>query len=383
MNDPLREAERRIDGRNVDPAVGRLAGEGALQRVRRRAPEAIPETFAGPEGEGPSYHGLPLLKEPVWRWYIPAYFTVGGLAGACGVLGAAAQAFGGPGTAALVRRCRLVATGGAIASAALLVADLGRPARFLDMLRVFRPTSPMNMGSWVLSGFGACAALSALPALAPLAGPAARVADLAGYGAGFLGLPLVGYTGVLLSNTAVPVWQETRRTLPVLFAFSGAVSAGALFQAWSPRGPGSGAARRFGLLAKGAEVVFSIALHREAGRVPRVARALSRGRAGVLLGAARLLTAASLAVDLAAGPGHRRGQRAAGLMALAGTLALRFGIAAAGRQSARDPFATFEQQRAGRGAAELVKKHAAPPPSPALPGAGETGKESAGLGPSP
>ena len=412
--DPTFEAERARDGRNVDPELGLLAGEGAQQRVKTlRAPP--PPERAVEEEAGPSYHGLPLLKEPVWRWYIPTYFAVGGLAGACGVLGAVAQLAGGRGARDLVDRCRLVATGGALLSAGLLVADLGRPARFLNMLRVFRPTSPMNMGTYVLTGFGVCSALSALPtAIAVLRAPRALpvrarfalarrrpprtllqprrtlvpasldgAGDAAGLAAGLLGLPFVGYTGVLISNTAVPVWLGTRRTLPVLFAFSGAVSASGLFDLWRPRGDGHEMARRFGVLAKGAEVALFYALDREA-RIPRVRRPLRQGLSGALLKSARLMTAASLVLDLLAGRGGRRGPRtAAGALALLGTLALRFGIHEAGRASARDPHATFAQQQAERGAAGLVRTGEAPLPTPSPPGVEATGKESAELGSAP
>jgi len=285
--DPTFDAERTRDARNVAPDLGVLAGEGALQRVRapeRGGDERLPEAERRPgrpseqesaEAEGPSYYGLPVLKDPVWRWYIPAYFFTGGLSGACAVLGAAAQAAGGTGTEGLVRRCRVAAAAGAFASAGLLIADLGRPARFLNMLRVFRPTSPMNMGAWLLSEFGGEAAVAALPVVwrdAPRW--LVRAGDLAGYGAGILGLPLVGYTGVLIANTAVPVWQGTRNTLPILFAFSGAVSAGALLQLWAPRWLHAqpGRARhtgpkmvlRFGRVAKAAELAVSFALDREA-----------------------------------------------------------------------------------------------------------------------
>jgi formate-dependent nitrite reductase membrane component NrfD len=395
--DPLKLAEHRRDGRNVDPSLATLSGEGAGQRaVEPTAHPAPPsmalEPSAEREEEGRSYHGLPVLKEPVWKWMIPAYFFTGGLAGACAVLGAAAQVVAPDGTRVLVRRCRLAGLGGALASAALLIADLGRPARFLNMLRVFRPTSPMNMGTWVLTGFGALSGAAALPSvltpanlrhrvladrgpfrLARRRGPFEAAADAAGLGAGLLGLPLVGYTGVLLANTAVPVWQQTRNALPVLFAFSGAVSAGALFDLWPVPEPGATLARRFGLLAKGAELVTSFGLDGEARQVPRVAKPLQHGRSGALLRAARLLLLASAAVDVLGG---RRGRRvAAGMLAMAGTLAMRFGIVAAGRQSARDPHASFEQQRAGRGAAELTGAPQNRSRLPPLAGMEPTGKE--------
>jgi formate-dependent nitrite reductase membrane component NrfD len=405
--DPTFDAERTRDARNVAPDLGALAGEGALQRVRtperggaERQLEAerrpgTPSEEGSAEAEGPSYYGLPVLKAPVWRWYIPAYFFTGGLSGACAVLGAAAQAAGGPGTESLVRRCRLAAAAGIAGSVGLLIADLGRPSRFLNMLRVFRPTSPMNMGTWLISEFGGEIALAAVPVVwrgAPRW--LVRAGDLAGYGAGILGLPLVGYTGVLISNTAVPVWQGTRNTLPILFAFSGAVSAGALLELWAPRelhGPrgrvrhaGADMVRRFGRVAKAAELAVSFALDREAAaHAPRVARPLQRGASGAMLQAARGLVAASLVLDL--WPRRRWRTRralavASGALAMAGTLLLRFGIVQAGRASARDPHATFEMQRRGRGGAERAKKRGVAR-MPSLPGVEATGKESSVAGP--
>jgi formate-dependent nitrite reductase membrane component NrfD len=388
--DPTLGAERKRDGRNVAPDLGALLGEGALQRVRD--PQAPLEgrerpAAARPEAateEGPSYYGLPVLKEPVWKWYIPAYFFAGGLAGACGVLGAAAQLAGAEGDDPLVRRCREVALGGAIASAALLVADLGRPARFLNMLRVFRPTSPMNMGTWILSAFGACAGAAALPAFVRMPRAIVRTADAAGLAAGAIGLPLVGYTGVLIANTAVPVWQSTRNTLPILFAFSGAVSAGGLLQAWPAR-VGAPVATRFGRIAKAAELGLSYALDREAAlRAPRVARPLHTGASGAMLRAARGCVAASLLLDLWSltairGRSGRRARRdwrgrLSGALALAGTALLRFGIVQAGRASARDPHASFELQRRGRGGAEEARNQGVARAA-SVPGVDATGKE--------
>jgi formate-dependent nitrite reductase membrane component NrfD len=393
--DPTLEAELPRDGRNVAPDVGALQGEGAAQRVRtivtqdeaQRRDLASEGATAG-AAPGPSYHGVPLLREPVWEWMIPAYFFTGGLAGACAVLGAAAQAAGGRGTATLVRRCRIVAAGGAVASAALLVADLGRPSRFLNMLRVFRPTSPMNMGTWILTPFGGLSAVAALPdVLSRPPRALARTADVAFLGAGALGLPLVGYTGVLIANTAVPVWQATKNTLPVLFAFSGAVSAGSLFELWPPGGAGGAMARRLSILSKGAELGLSFALEAEAAAAsPRVARPLHHGVSGALLGAARVLVAASFAGELWSGRRRRRRRgvpgRLSGALGLAGTLLLRLGIVAAGRASARDPHASFEMQRRGRGAAEVATKEvAASAEVPSLPGVDATGKESFHAGP--
>jgi hypothetical protein len=134
--------------------------------------------------------------------------------------------------------------------------------------------------------------------------------------------------------------------------------------------------RRVGLVAKGAELALSVALHREAGVVPHVEQPLRRGAGGLLLRTARALILASAALDLVP-RASRRVRLGCGALAMLGTLALRFGIVEAGRASARDPRATFELQRAGRGAAELARKEEAPAKMPTIPGVDATGKETA------
>jgi len=364
--------EHPADGRNVDPDVGTLLGEGSQQRVQdltahpgAHIVDEVPSRAYELE-HGRSYYGTPLLKEPVWKWYIPAYFYVGGVAGAAAALGAAAQLAGWRGSPGplrqrrptaehrLIGRCRMIATAGAAVSAALLIADLGRPSRFLNMLRVFRPTSPMNMGTWFLSAFGGCCAASTLPHLWPARRPwQRRVSDAAAMGAGFMGLPLATYTGVLVANTAVPIWQGTRNTLPVLFGASGAAGAASLLELWPPGGAADGVVQRFSLAGKALEVVLGEALAYEARRVPRVARPLQRGASGALWRTAQVLSISGLAATALS----RRGSSLrwmAGMLGTLGSATLRFALIQAGKASARDPYATSEQQRAGRGAAALV-----------------------------
>jgi formate-dependent nitrite reductase membrane component NrfD len=351
------------DGRNIDPHLGELAGEGALQRVRELEPppyarsvwtEPLPDT----EQESPTYYELPMLKEPVWKWYIPAYFYVGGLSGACAALGASADLLGGRGMARLSRQCRLIAATGVTASAVLLIADLGRPARFLNMLRVFRPSSPMNLGTWLLSTFGACAGLAALPTVLAVPAPVRRLADGAGIGAGVLGLPMTGYTGVLLANTAVPLWQGARRAMPILFSSSGAATAASILEILGDSDEGAAVTFRFGVIAKATELAMTLLLEREVSVVPRVARPLRSGFSGALWRAAQVAGAASLILSVV---GRKRTwpRRVAGVLGAAAALGLRFALFHGGKRSARDPRASFEQQRAGYGASELVhRKHA-------------------------
>ena len=142
---------------------------------------------------------------------MPAYFFIGGAAGAASIIGMAAQLTGGQ--EELVRDARWIAMIGSALSAPLLVSDLGRPERFLNMLRVFKPQSPMSVGVWTLTGFGGASTAAALVPFKP-------VRDVAALGAAATGLVMATYTGVLLGATAIPVWAKHKRTLPILFGAS-------------------------------------------------------------------------------------------------------------------------------------------------------------------
>jgi formate-dependent nitrite reductase membrane component NrfD len=338
------------DGRNVDPGLGLLLGEASGQRVETRS-EAWPSKTE-PWGElptrsfeGGTYYDRPLLKEPVWIWAVPLYFYVGGTAGAAAVLAASAQALGGDDLHGLVKSCRWVAAIGGALGSGLLIHDLGRPERFLHMLRVFRPTSPMSVGSWVLAAASSCTAVSAL--LVDQEGALGQVGDVAGYSAALFGLPLAGYTSVLLTNTAVPVWRETRRSLPPLFVGSAVSGLASLFGLLPVGGERERAVvERFGVVGKVADLAGMAAVERDANRVREVGRPLREGLSGTLWRAARMLTAGSLALSLV--PGRSRAKRVvSGVLGTAGALALRFSVYHAGRVSARDPRATFASQRRG------------------------------------
>lgn len=160
------------------------------------------------EGPGASgYYGQPVLKAPTWRWYIPAYFFSGGVAAGSSLLG-----FGAGWDGRLGRRARVTSIAALSAGAVCLVADLGRPERFVNMLRVAKPTSPMSVGSWVLALYGpaagtaaACDVLGVLPGVGRT-GQAAAAA---------LAPVVASYTAVLLADTAVPAWHEAREVLPL------------------------------------------------------------------------------------------------------------------------------------------------------------------------
>ena len=352
--------KRSDDGRYIDPSVGTLSGEGSHQQTKpaRAQPHgaepaqvfsSVPSIWEGQQAE-PTYYGKPAIKSPVWIWTIPAYFFVGGLAGAAMALASAAQLFGGKRMTHFAQRAHWVGAVGGGVSSALLIADLGRPSRFLNMLRVFRPTSPMSVGSWVLAAATPCSLGAALfyqsEGLLPM---------LCGTGAAVFGIPLAGYTGVLLANTAVPVWQQGRRSLPVLFTSSSMNSAAGILKL-IPLSPGAyDIVHTFGVVGAVVELAASEAFEMEVSQVEQVGKPLREGVSGALWKMAKALTAASLVVALVPGR-SRRMRQTAGILAALGSLCLRFALFHAGKVSARDPRATFGQQRAGFGGFEVTRE---------------------------
>jgi hypothetical protein len=172
--------------------------------------------------------------------------------------------------------------------------------------------------------------------------------------AGVLGLPLSGYSAVLLANTAVPVWQATRRTLPWLFMSSGVASAGSLLELLPLKGQEQRVVRVYGTLGKVAELAAGVAVQREASRMEVLGRPLKHGVAGTWWKASKACVEASLVLGL--WPRKARWARVAGaLLGTAGSLAMRYAMFRAGKASASDPQATFQPQRQGLGAAEVTK----------------------------
>jgi formate-dependent nitrite reductase membrane component NrfD len=340
----------RTDGRNVGD-LGVLAGEGAQQNVDhadRHLKEITPTWESVPAIGGPdvTYYDRPVLKKSVWTIDIPLYYFLGGAAGAALTLGAAIQLV----SDRRERRMRHLSavchwTGilGSTAGAALLIHDLGRPSRFLYMMRVFRPTSPMNMGVWILSGAAPTAITTGL--FLNREGALGQIAEVTGYLSGLFGAALASYTGVLVANTAIPIWQEGRRWMPVLFAASGAATAGSVIDVLVPSSS-CRVTRVFGTTGRLLEMVAAKKVEQAAGRVPKVAEPFERGAAGMLWKAAAVLTAASLITALVPGKSKVR-MRAAGWLGIAGSCCLRFAVHYLGDASVQDPRAAFHQQRAG------------------------------------
>ena len=282
-----------------------------------------------------SYYGHPVLKERVWTWEVPVYFWTGGIAGAVGILGLFARAGGNE---RLAKTSVYVGAVFDLASPAFLISDLGRPERFLNMFRVFKVTSPMSVGSWIL---GVSSGASATAALLEATGRAKRVKLLAEGVSAVTGAPLATYTGALVANTAVPAWHEARHELPFLFGASAAGSAGAVAAMLVPPAE-AGPARR--LAVAGALAANAISLGSEA-RLGFVGEPYRHGTAGKLNAVSKAATFAGAALRARRGRRGRAAAVAGGALVLAGELALRFSVFQAGKQSARDPRYTVIPQR--------------------------------------
>ncbi len=302
------------------------------------------EQLVVPRAEFRSYYGRAVLKTPVWEWKIAAYLFTGGLSAGSAMLAAGADLTDRP---ALRRTGRIAALASIAASLYLLVADLGRPARFHHMLRVAKLSSPMSVGTWILSAYGPGAALAGVAELLPerLRGSWAgklltRAARPAGLSAAAVAPGVASYTAVLLSQTAVPAWQEAHPYLPFVFTGSAAASGGGLGMLLTPVDQ-AGPARRLAFLGAGLEVAASRLLEQ---RLGLVAEAYTTGKAHRMRRWAEYLT---IGGALGALPAQRSRAAAAlsGLALLAGSVLQRFGVFEAGVQSTRDPKYVVVPQR--------------------------------------
>jgi formate-dependent nitrite reductase membrane component NrfD len=307
------------------------------------------EQFMVPKAEFQSYYGRPIIKEPVWEVPdVPGYLFFGGLAGASSVLAAGAQLTGRPG---LTRVAKLAGLGGISVSTVFLIHDLGRPARFHHMLRVFKLSSPMSVGSWILSAYGpmaGAAAVADLAKLLPSTGPATtlatRAAALAGppatVAAAALGPAVATYTAVLLCDTAVPAWHQAHQEMPYVFVGSAASAAGGFGLLAAPLAE-QGPARRLAIIGSAAELAAKKLLER---RLGELAEPYLTGRANTVLRVGEVLTVGGLA-GAALSRRSRVGSALSGLALLAASALTRYGVFEAGLASARDPKYTVVPQR--------------------------------------
>jgi Polysulphide reductase, NrfD len=297
------------------------------------------EQLQVPPAEFQSYYGRPILKVSRWKEpHLPAYLFLGELSGALALVGAVAHATG---RRSLTRTARLAAAASAYAGGAFLTLELGRPERFLHMLRVAKPTSPMSVGSWILS---AHSGLVSAAAASEVTGRLAGAGTMAGAASALTGPLLAAYPAVLLANTAVPAWHAAHRELPLLFvggAMTAAGAAGLAASAVARDRSDFDAAYRLAMIGAAVESVGGYGLERMSGLVGEPYRT---GPGGQMLTVARYLTISGGVVALAARRSRTAAAASAALLT-GGGLCAKFGVLRAGKASAADPKYVVASQR--------------------------------------
>jgi formate-dependent nitrite reductase membrane component NrfD len=327
-------SEERLDAiRNEASATGKVVtGAG-----RANAPASPNAPIPGAK----DYYNLPVLKPPTWTWEVPLYFFVGGIAGTSSVIAFFGHLFHAD--PRLVRVALWIPLVGAGLCPALLISDLGRPLRFLNMLRVFKWRSAMSMGSWILSAFGGCAFLALATnelilygLRSPFLPPSRWVGEFAG---ALTGLLLASYTGVLLGATAIPVWHENRKLLPGHFLTSGLGGASAILELFGFLVP---ATQILGFAAATIETLIGFMLELRHGRVDAP---LHHGKSGWTMRIAGTLEGPIALLVRILWHDSANGRYTAAACFLVGALCSRYAWIWAGRASAHDPQALFELQR--------------------------------------
>lgn len=326
-------------------------GQGGKRKKRGRGGEDLMVD----EAQFESYYGRPIVKAPPWKHEIGAYLVLGGIAGGSALLAAGAHMTG---LHELRRNARLTALGAISAGAVALIADLGRPERFLNMMRTVKVTSPMSLGSWILGGFSTGAGVAAAAEVVRMleghipgedtalvkAGKRTlfAVETPAGFLASALGAPLAVYTAALLSNTAVPTWNAARRGLPFVFASSASLAAGgAAMVTTSPAQ--AGPARLLALMGVAGDLIALTWTKKD--MHPLEAEPLEIGHAGKLMHLSEACVIAG-GVGTALVGRNRVGAIVSGACLVAGSALTRFGVMDAGHASTQDPKYVVEPQKA-------------------------------------
>lgn len=345
------EAPRRRRRRGPEGAGKSLRrfASNLLRQDTERRDDGSREMRMVDDVEFSSYYGRPIVKAPPWGHEISTYLFLGGLAGGSALLSLGAELTG---RTKLRRNTRLTALSAVGLGTVALIADLGRPERFLNMMRTIKVTSPMSIGTWILTPFATFTGVATVSEIDKMTGEKLPLGPLrpvlhaleapAGVGAAIFGAPLAAYTGVLLGNTANPVWNGGRNGLSFVFAASATMAAGGTAMATTSVEE-AGPARTMALIGVGADIAAVRAM--KAGMHPVEVEPLETGHAGKLLKWAEYLT-------IGGGIGALFGGKNRTLAALSGTALAaasaltRFGVLDAGLASTKDPKYVIEPQKA-------------------------------------
>lgn len=303
---------------------------------------------------GDAYAGVPILQRPAWRNEVAVYFYLGGISSGAFILGALAD-LSGPRWRSLAETGYVVSFAAMIPCVPLLIHDLGRPSRFHHMLRIFKPSSPMNLGTWTLVAHSGIVTLRTAAILAdrlPVLGALAQPLPERLLGAAGLvpAVTLGGYTGVLIGTTSVPVWSRSPM-LGGLFMASGVVTGAAAVSLTSILAKRDTAAERaaLGTIAMVAGLTELGLIGGYLTTTGNLAAPLLRGMEGKLLAGAVGASGAALIAELAGARAHARHRflgAVASVATLAGGAMLRWAVIRAGHRSALDRDANLEAMRA-------------------------------------
>lgn len=341
-----RRRDRLVDG------VKDVARRGGGMR-RRGTDSGAREMPMVPDAEFSSYYGRQVVKAPPWEWPIGVYLVLGGMAGGSAIIASGAQLSDNK---ILARNSRLAAIGAAGLGSLALVKDLGRPARFLNMMRVFKLSSPMSVGSWILASFGTVGGASAAAEVyrilednmgldLPFPDPIERLIHWAKRPAtlfsGLFGAPLAVYTAVLLGDTANPTWNGAKDHLPFVFVSSASLASGGLAMITTDLEHVK-PARVMAVAGVVGDVVAMKLM--ENSMDPTAAEPLHQGGPGKLLKASEALVIAG-GIGAVLGRKSRVLSALSGAALIAGSACTRFGILNAGIEAAKDPRYTVEPQK--------------------------------------
>jgi len=301
----------------------------------------------------PSYYDVPILKRPPWKWEIAWYFYLGGLSAGAYTIARLAERAGGKKYREISRAGAYVSLLSFLPCPPLLIHDLDDPKRFHHMMRVFKPTSPMNLGTWGILAYSGMSAAEALRQRmldqhpprqrSPAVRKASQALELAHDAAGIpFALLVAGYTGVLLSSSSNPLWSKNKWIGP-LFSAS-AVSTGAaatslaLSLATKTGGKDSShrALDKIDTVAHVAEAACLVGYLKEAGsKAAPLTHGKMRGHLGISIGS--LIASEVLKLLPFRGTARRVAQMLSAIISLLGGFSFRWAMIHGGHQAADDP----------------------------------------------
>lgn len=324
----------------VGPAAGTVTSRPGAPAVQH------------PGGE-PSYYNVPILKSPPWKWEIASYFFLGGLSAGAYTIARLAERAGGEKYREISRAGAYVALLSFLPCPPLLIHDLGDPKRFHHMMRVFKPTSPMNLGTWGILGFSGMAAVEAArqwkldkhpprrrtPAVRKTTGALELAHDAAGIPFALL---VAGYTGVLLSTSANPLWSKNKWLGPLFSASAVATGAAATSLALSRASRGGGkesshrALEKIDTVAHVAEAACLVGYLKQAGPAARpLLQGPMKGHMRISIGG--MVVGEILKLLPFRGTLRRMARSLSAVISLVSGFSLRWAMVHGGHQAAEDP----------------------------------------------